>query len=262
LGLGLLRLGTALQAAVDEAVGGGPEPGGVVVEERGRVHARPLGGQQHRRELRVAEEERAPGVDEPEPGRVGVLVARPRPGRPDDRGEPLDEPLVGRADLGQVPGPADQGDGARGAGGVAGPEPLVPDAGLVEQRLQLVGLARGDPGRRVDRAVPEEAEVGREPAPFAPLSRQIEHDQVEMSVPFAPSRPVDAGGRLVEPPDTLGRQAVPWSGRHSRRMEPPLSDHARHRRPDGGRRDPERGEETHERGDGGSAASRTEVVAV
>ncbi|BCJ58756.1 hypothetical protein Jiend_21780 [Micromonospora endophytica] len=201
-------------------------------------------------------------MHQPEPGRVGVLVTA-ADGDPGQRGPLLgDETLVRLADLGQVPGPADQAHRAGGAGGVRRTEPFETYAGLVEQQVHVLGGPGGDPGLLVERAVAEVAQVGGEPLAVPARARRVQHQQIEPPVPGNPSGAVDPGGRLVEPAGRFWCDRIARSGTELQWFEPTLTHHPGDRRADGRWGDPERCQELDQGGNRCAATPWPEVVAV
>jgi hypothetical protein len=154
-------------------------------------------------------------VHEPESCRVRLLVAAAGGDLADRVALLGDEAFVRRADLAEVPGPADHAHRARPAHRVAGAEPLVADPGLAQQPVDVLAGAGRHPGALVQRAVSEVGEIGGEPLPIAPGRGGIEHDQVEATVPADLAGAVDPGGRLIQPAGRFGREQVARSSRKS-----------------------------------------------
>ena len=110
------------EAAVDVAVGGRAQPGRVPVEERGRARCRAsASGSSAGGQLRVAEQERPPGVHQPEPGRVRLLVVAAGGDRGDAAGVcSATNSLVRRGRARPGPRPGGPAPRRRRAGRVAG----------------------------------------------------------------------------------------------------------------------------------------------
>jgi hypothetical protein len=140
-------------------------------------------------------------VDQLEPRRERPLVVPVGRHRLHDRPQRGDELGVRGGERVEVPGAPDQPGVAAEAVEMRGVEPLRPDARVGEQRVDLRGGARGDPGAAGERAVPEEPQVVRQPGPGRPPLRRGDDEQVP-----AP-RGVSA---YAEPRRSRSGRSQPW----------------------------------------------------